>query len=78
MLFLTQLFGLHLNVDVDTCGHLQSLECVDSLLCGCDDVDQALVCALLELLARIFILMNSTKDRNNFLLGGKRNGTAHL
>ena len=73
-----RLFGLHLDVDVDTCGHLQSLKSVDSLLCGSDDVDQALVCALLELFARIFIFMDGTEDGNNLFLSRERNGAADL
>ena len=70
--------GLHLDVDVDTCGHLQSLESVDSLLCGGDDVDQALVCALFELLTRIFLFMNGAEDGNYLFLSRERNGAADL
>ena len=72
------LFRLHLDVDVNTCGHLQSLESIHRLLGGSDDVDQTLVSALLELLTRIFIFMNGSEDSNNLFAGGKRNGAAHL
>ena len=68
------LFRLHLDVDVDTCGHFQSLKSVNRLLSRCDDVDQSLVCPLLELLAAVLIFVNSAEDRDHFLLGGSGTG----
>ena len=72
------LFGLHLDVDVYASGHLQSGQCINSLLIGSNDIDQSLVSSLLELLSGILILVNSTKDGNYLLLGGQRYRTTHL
>ena len=36
------------------------------------------MCSLLKLLTAVLVLVYSTQDGNNFLLGGKRDGTAHL
>ena len=58
---------------MDTCRHLKTGKGINRLLRRCSDIDQSLVCSLLELLSGILIFMNSSEDRNNFLLGGKRN-----
>ena len=42
--------SLHLYVDVNTCGHFKTLKSIHRLLVGSDDIDQSLVCSLLELL----------------------------
>ena len=73
-----KLLGHHLNVDVNTGRHFQTLKSIYCLLRRGDDVDQSLVSSLLELLTAVLILMNSTKDGNNLLLRRKRNRAAYL
>ena len=47
------------------------------LLVGCQNVDQALMGAHLELLARVLVLMRSTQDRDDLLFRRQRDGARY-
>ena len=72
------LFCFHLDVDVNTGRHFQSLKSINSLLSGSHDVDQSLVSSLLELFSGVLVLVYCSQNGNNFLLGRKRHGTTYL
>src|SRR5215472_13416602 len=61
-----------LDLDVDTGRQVQPHERVDGLRRGIDDVDQALVCAHLEVLARVLVLVRRPDDAVHVLLRGQR------
>ena len=69
---------LQLDVDLDTGRQLQIHQSLDRLLGRVHDVDQALVGAALELLTRILVLVNSTQDGNDLLLGRQRDRAGNL
>ena len=72
------LLGLHLNVDIHACRHLQSLERIHRLLGRCDDINEPLVGPLLELLSGILVLVYSSQDGHYLFLGRKGHRAAHL
>ena len=43
----------HFDIDVHTSRHFQSLQSINGLGCGCNDIDQSLVRAILELLTAV-------------------------
>src|SRR3954447_772589 len=64
------------DLDVDARGEMvEALERVDRLRRGLMDVDQALVRADLEVLARVLVLERAADDAVDVLLGWQRNGT---
>src|SRR5215208_444767 len=61
------------DLDVDAGGEgLHSLQLVDGLRGGLVDVDQPLVRADLEVLARVLVLERAADDAVDVLVGGKR------
>ncbi len=62
------LLRLHLNVNVNACGHLQPGQHLNGLWIGSDDINKPLVSPLLKLLSGILILVNSSQNCNNFLM----------
>src|SRR3954468_4254267 len=69
--------GLDLDLDVHACRQLDALQAVDGLGVGIDDVDQALVDAHLEVLARVLVDVRATDDRVAMLVGRQRDRTAN-
>src|SRR4051812_27799543 len=67
--------GLDLDLDVDARRQLDALQAVNGLGVRIDDVDEALVDAHLEVLARVLVDVRATDDRVAVLVGGQRNGT---
>src|ERR1035438_510596 len=61
-----------LDLDVDTCGQVQPHQRVDGLRRGVEDVNQALVRAHLEVLARVLVLVRRADDAVDVLLRGQR------
>src|SRR5262245_28483722 len=61
-----------LDLDVDAGRQVQPHERVDGLRRGIDDVDQALVRAHLEVLARVLVLVGRPDDAVHVLLRGQR------
>src|ERR1035441_2574489 len=61
-----------LDLDVDACGQVQPHQRVDGLRRGVDDVNQALVRAHLEVLARVLVLVRRADDAVDVLLRGQR------
>src|ERR1700742_39927 len=61
-----------LNVDVDAGREVDAHECVDRLRRRVEDVDQTLVRAHLEVLARVLVLVRRADDAVHVLLGGQR------
>src|SRR4051794_17919496 len=66
--------SLRLNFDVDARGQIQLHERVEGLLRRLEDIEQALVGADLELLARLLVDVRSTKDRVTRDMRGERDG----
>src|SRR6476660_10380797 len=64
-----------LDLDVDAGGQVESHQRVDRLRRGVNDVDQTLVRAHLEVLARVLVLVGRADDAVDVLLGGRRIST---
>src|SRR5882757_3774094 len=77
MPFLAIFLGLLLNVDVDTRRQIDAHECVNGLRRRVEDVDEALVCAHLEVLPRVLVLVRGPDDAIDVLLGRQRHRTDH-
>src|SRR4051812_32741050 len=77
--FLARIAGMsadQLDLDVDAGRKvIQTLQRVDRLGCGLMDVDQPLVGADLEVLARVLVLEGRADHAIDVLLRGQRNGT---
>src|SRR6476620_10738399 len=67
-----------LDLDVDTGGEVEAHQGVDGLRRGVDDVDQPLVRAHLEVLARVLVLVGRADDAVDVLLGRQRHGAGDL
>src|SRR5690606_1675979 len=67
-----------LDLDVHASRQVELHQRVEGLLVGLDDVEQPLVCADLELLARLLVDERSTKDRVLVDLGRLRDRSHHL
>src|SRR4051812_15157611 len=67
-----------LDLDVDTGRQVEAHERVDGLRRGIDDVDQALVRAHLEVLARVLVLVRRADDAVDVLLGRQRHRARDL
>ena len=67
---------LHLYINIHTRRHFETGQGVDRLLGRGDDVDQTLMCALLELFARVFVFVDCAQDGDDLLFGRKRNRSA--
>src|SRR5215470_7733922 len=63
---------LELDLHVDARGEVELAEGVDRLLGGLEDVEQALVRADLELLARLLVDVRGAVDREALDVGGER------
>ena len=63
-----------LDLDLHTGGQLEIHQSLHRLGSGVLDVDQALVGAALELLTAVLVLVDGTKDGDDLLLGGQRDG----
>src|SRR5215471_3136343 len=61
-----------LDLDVDACREVEPHQRVDRLRRGIDDVDQALVRAHLEVLARVLVLVRRADNAVDVLLRGQR------
>src|SRR5690606_893390 len=66
--------GLELDLDVDVGGQVEAHERVDRLRRRVDDVDEALVGALLEVLAAVLVLVRRTDHDDHVLLRRERHG----
>src|SRR5207344_832023 len=81
--FLARMAGIGLaegesDLDVDAGGKVvEALERVDRLRRRLMDVDQTLVRADLEVLARVLVLERRANHAVHVLLGGQRDGTGH-
>src|SRR5215210_1039420 len=64
-----------LDLDVDACREVEPHQRVDRLRRGRMDVDQALVRAHLEVLARVLVLEGASDHAVDVLLGGQEHGT---
>src|SRR5246127_1286316 len=64
-----------LDLDVDASRKVEPHQRVDSLRRRVDDVDQPLVRAHLEVLARVLVLVRRADDAVHVLLGRQRHGT---
>src|SRR5215216_7109731 len=69
---------LDLDLDVDAGGEVEALEGLDGLRRGLDDVDQALVNAHLEVLARVLVDVRRPDQAVAANLGRERHGTVDL
>src|SRR3954447_9725061 len=67
-----------LDLDVDTGGEVEAHQGVDGLRRGVDDVDQPLVRAHLEVLARVLVLVGRADDAVHVLLGRQRHRAGDL
>src|SRR4029078_9211779 len=67
-----------LDLDVDAGRQVEAHQGVDGLRGGVDDVDEALVGAHLEVLARVFVLVGRADDAVHVLLGRQRHGAGDL
>src|SRR3954451_17457950 len=67
-----------LDLDVDTGGEVEAHQGVDGLRRGVDDVDQSLVRAYLEVLARVLVLVGRADDAVHVLLGRQRHRAGDL
>jgi hypothetical protein len=70
-------FGLEFYVEINACGEIGAHKSFYASLRGLDDVDKTLVSSVFELFAAILVLVNCTKDGDDFLFGRKRNGTGN-
>ena len=68
---------LQFNFNFHPGRELQAHQSFHSLGRGLHHVDQALMSAALELLAGILVLMSSTQDGDDLLLGGQGDGAGH-
>src|SRR5258707_14400251 len=68
---------LRLDLDIGPGREIQLHQRVECLLGRLEDVEQALVRANLELLARLLVDVRSAKNRVATYLGGERNGARH-
>jgi hypothetical protein len=75
LLFCRNSVRLELDLDVDARREFDPLEAVDRLLVRVDDVDEPLVDAHLEVLARVLVDVRSTDDREAVLVGRQRDRT---
>src|SRR6266487_6807164 len=69
---------LDLDLDVDAGGEIEALERLDGLRRGLDDVDEPLVDAHLEVLARVLVDMRRPDQAVAADLGRERHGTVDL
>src|SRR5215470_2849630 len=69
--------SLQLDLDVDAGGEVELAERVDRLLRGVQDVEQPLVGADLELLARLLVDVRRAVDREALDTGRQRNRSSH-
>src|SRR3954447_11350431 len=69
---------LKLDLDVDARREVESHERVDGLWRGVEDVDEALVRAHLEVLARVLVLVRRADDAVHVLLGRQRHRARDL
>src|SRR5687767_13394961 len=67
-----------LDLDVDTGRQIEAHQRVDGLRRGVDDVDETLVRAHLEVLARVLVLVGRADDAEHVLLGRQRHGAGDL
>src|SRR3954466_10690591 len=67
-----------LDLDVDAGREVEAHQRVHGLRGGIDDVDQALVRAHLEVLARVLVLVGRADDAVHVLLGRQGHRTGHL
>src|SRR6188768_4562155 len=67
-----------LDLDVDAGRQVEAHQGVDGLRGGVDDVDEALVGAHLEVLARVLVLVGRADDAVHVLLGRQRHGAGDL
>ena len=65
-------------IDVHTCRHLKSLQCINCLLARSNDIDESLMSSLLELLSGIFVLMNCSQNGYYLFLSWQRHRSTHL
>src|SRR5207248_10347587 len=70
--------SLQLDLDVDTGGQVEPHQRVDRLRRGVEDVDEPLVRAHLEVLARVLVLVRATDDAVDVLLGRQRHRPSDL
>src|SRR5712691_8338690 len=66
------MFLSELDLDVDACRQVQSLELLNRLRRSVDDVDDSLVREHLEVLPRVFVLVRRPDDRIDAALRGQR------
>src|SRR5512132_1381683 len=67
-----------LDLDVDARRELESHERIDRLRRGVEDVDESLVRAHLEMLARVLVLVRRADDAIHVLLSGQRHRACDL
>ena len=70
--------ALELDLDIDTSRQVETHERVDGVGRRVEDVDEALVRAHLELLARVLVDVRRADDAIQVALRGQRNGTGHF
>ena len=68
-----RLIGLQLNFDFNSCRELERRDCFNRLLRRLDNINQSLVGSQFKLFTRVLVLVNCTKNGNDFALGGERN-----
>jgi len=78
LILTAELFLLHLDINVNTRRHFQSGQRVYCLLGRCDDINQSLVCSLLELFSGVLVLVYRTKDGHYLFLRRERHRSAYL
>ena len=67
-----------LSFDFNTGGKLNCEKRFNNFCICVSENNKSLMCALLKLLTAILIFVNRTKDCDNFLLCGERNGTGYF
>src|SRR5438876_5286388 len=72
------LYRLNLDLDVDAGGEVEALERLDGLARWLDDVEETLVDAHLEVLARVLVDVRRAHDAEPADLGGQRHGATDL